>query len=39
MKTELAAFGINLVAANHILFIDPVLDPSMESQVKYFFEL
>lgn len=29
------AHGINLIAANHIIFVDPVLDPSVEAQVNF----
>ncbi|ELR20957.1 helicase C-terminal domain containing protein, putative [Acanthamoeba castellanii str. Neff] len=32
MKTELAAFGINLTAASHVFFVDQVWDPSVERQ-------
>ena len=33
MKTELAAYGINLVAANYVFILDPVWDASKEAQV------
>ncbi len=33
MKTDLAAYGINLACASHIFFMEPVLDRTKEQQV------